>query len=254
MSISDPQSFNRYAYVGNDPVNFTDTSGLLKAAPRSTLPEEFVTVVGHYDPSISHNGGSVWDYPHSDHWGTDPYNTPDPAQDSGFNTGEVEFSEKQQKILATSYNRINQGDCKKFINDTLAKHKVGKDFDSLEKLLNRAKFSFYDTSTFLGGPDYSPSQLGLDTNGTLQVRGSFLDGASAVTAPDRVNVFLSSKAFDRPLTRYGGGRFADTPSYIVHELFHVAGIDPSIVDSQTLTNDIRTNCRLTGADPIILGH
>ncbi|MBK9438868.1 MAG: hypothetical protein IPN51_12970 [Chloracidobacterium sp.] len=28
MSIGDPQSFNRYHYVGNDPLNFIDPSGL----------------------------------------------------------------------------------------------------------------------------------------------------------------------------------------------------------------------------------
>ncbi len=27
--LTDPQSFNRYSYVENDPVNFTDPSGLL---------------------------------------------------------------------------------------------------------------------------------------------------------------------------------------------------------------------------------
>jgi hypothetical protein len=56
MSISDPQSFNRYAYVGNDPVNFIDPSGLLKAAPRITLPEEFVTVTARYDDWDDHFG------------------------------------------------------------------------------------------------------------------------------------------------------------------------------------------------------
>ena len=30
-SIGDPQSFNRYAYVGNDPVNFNDPLGLDKS-------------------------------------------------------------------------------------------------------------------------------------------------------------------------------------------------------------------------------
>lgn len=29
MSIGNPQSFNRYAYVENQPTNFTDPSGLL---------------------------------------------------------------------------------------------------------------------------------------------------------------------------------------------------------------------------------
>jgi RHS repeat-associated protein len=28
--LTDPQSFNRYSYVQNDPVNFVDPSGLLK--------------------------------------------------------------------------------------------------------------------------------------------------------------------------------------------------------------------------------
>lgn len=34
MSFSDPQSFNRYTYVGNDPVNFVDPTGLIQLAPK----------------------------------------------------------------------------------------------------------------------------------------------------------------------------------------------------------------------------
>ncbi|HEY9402809.1 MAG TPA: BPSL0067 family protein [Pyrinomonadaceae bacterium] len=78
MNISEPQSFNRYAYVDNDPVNFIDPSGLLKAAPYNGGHLGDVTVIGHYDASISLTGGSVWDRPYSDHWGTDPFDTPDP--------------------------------------------------------------------------------------------------------------------------------------------------------------------------------
>jgi YD repeat-containing protein len=174
-------------------------------------------------------------------------------QNSSFKFGSVPFSKSQQKILADSNNIINEDDCKKFINDTLAKFKVAKDVDSLDKLLNRARFSYYDTSTFLGGPDYSPSQLGLDTDSTLRVRGAFLAEAAAVTAPNRVNVFLSDAVFDRT-DHYWFSHIADTPSYIVHELFHVAGIDKSIVDSQQMTNAIRENCGLVGSDPIILRH
>jgi RHS repeat-associated protein len=35
---SDPQSWNRYAYVQNDPVNFNDPSGLFKQRPEDPLP------------------------------------------------------------------------------------------------------------------------------------------------------------------------------------------------------------------------
>jgi RHS repeat-associated protein len=30
MTVGDPQSFNRYTYVGNDPINFVDPSDLIR--------------------------------------------------------------------------------------------------------------------------------------------------------------------------------------------------------------------------------
>ena len=42
------------------------------------------------------------------------------------------------KILVESLGRINEDDCKNFINETLTKYKVGKESNSLDKLLNRA--------------------------------------------------------------------------------------------------------------------
>jgi hypothetical protein len=47
-NLTDPQSFNRYAYVQNDPVNFVDPSGLddrpaTLPPPRPTLPPFYVT-------------------------------------------------------------------------------------------------------------------------------------------------------------------------------------------------------------------
>jgi len=35
MNLADPQSFNRYSYVQNDPVNFVDPSGLNMQGPKA---------------------------------------------------------------------------------------------------------------------------------------------------------------------------------------------------------------------------
>ena len=182
----------------------------------------------------------------SDDWGLDYGLLP---QSSGFKTGGPAFTAGQKKILDSSFNRINQDDCKNFINQTLADYKVGKGFNTLDKLLNRATFGYYDVNA-----DYTNTDLGVDIDSTIGLRDAFVNrGASAVTTGDRSHIFLSDKVFERT-DYYFYSRTADTPSYIVHELLHVAGIDKSIVDSQQMTKAIREHCRLLGSDPITLRH
>lgn len=52
MSLTDPQSFNRYSYVQNDPVNLVDPSGLFE------LPANqwYMEVRGSYDPWLDDDG------------------------------------------------------------------------------------------------------------------------------------------------------------------------------------------------------
>src|SRR5713226_9489769 len=45
---TDPQSFNRYSYVQNDPVNFVDPSGLFAYSP----PKEQKDPGGSFDPNL----------------------------------------------------------------------------------------------------------------------------------------------------------------------------------------------------------
>jgi len=62
-SLADPQSFNRYAYVGNDPVNLVDPSGLNAAAG---CPAQFSSCGGGGDSgsgfrgSWADDGGGGW--------------------------------------------------------------------------------------------------------------------------------------------------------------------------------------------------
>ena len=57
-SLTDPQSFNRYAYVQNDPVNFVDPSGLNLENPYDTTI--VIDVNGRLLPHESLFGGSVF--------------------------------------------------------------------------------------------------------------------------------------------------------------------------------------------------
>ena len=60
-SLADPQSFNRYAYVQNDPVNFVDPSGLDDVPPEPSGPIDTIiisTSAPYYRPGGG--GGSIF--------------------------------------------------------------------------------------------------------------------------------------------------------------------------------------------------
>jgi RHS repeat-associated protein len=65
-SLTDPQSFNRYAYVQGDPVNFVDPTGLKQCIPGDISPE----------CDSSGFGGWGWGYLGGDGWGD-----PNPGRD-----------------------------------------------------------------------------------------------------------------------------------------------------------------------------
>lgn len=168
-------------------------------------------------------------------------------QDSGFKLAGPGFTDEQMKILVDSLRRIKQEDCTNFINETLANNKVGNEFNSLDKLLNKATFGRYDVHA-----DYTGTDLGVDTNSTIILRDLFVNGGASAGGVG-TRVFLTDNAFTRE-DHYWNRDIADTSSIIVHELFHVAGIDKTIVDSQQLTNALQDHCRTPGGNPIILRH
>ncbi len=134
----------------------------------------------------------------------------------------------------------------------LAKYKVDKEFNSLDKLLSKAVFGYYDRSN----PNYTNTELGVDMESMILLRDAFVNqqaNAHTVRYRDRSHVFLSDDVFSRT-DYYLYSNIADTPGYIAHELFHVAGIAEGIVDSQQMTNAIKEHCHLLGSEPIIIRH
>ena len=61
--LTNPQSFNRYAYTNNDPVNFTDPEGLMPIIPNA-LTSWASYSEGFWGTDLSYRGGSrrVWEF------------------------------------------------------------------------------------------------------------------------------------------------------------------------------------------------
>ncbi len=58
MELGDPQSFNRYGYVGNDPINFIDPSGLMRVCWFTSWTEcRDVTIVDNGELSTGNSSG-----------------------------------------------------------------------------------------------------------------------------------------------------------------------------------------------------
>ncbi len=63
MSVGDPQSFNRYAYVSNDPVNFVDPTGLYEGCIHKSLTKFLASLAGRSDEEAAALGRFAGDEP-----------------------------------------------------------------------------------------------------------------------------------------------------------------------------------------------
>ena len=176
----------------------------------------------------------------SGHFGGPSGNSKNPGLSQGSGAA---FTDSQKNILRQVHNRINQKDCRDFINKLLADNHVAAGRNTLDKLLSKADFNTYNA-------DATHTQLGVSMDGLIKLRDAFNNqGAPAATFEG--HVFFTSFVFQREYSSLLpasalGNRSIDTATITVHELLHVAGLkDPQV---QNLNRQIHEHCGFTGMD------
>ncbi|HJT64840.1 MAG TPA: S8 family serine peptidase [Pyrinomonadaceae bacterium] len=226
-SLADPQSFNRYTYVQNDPVNLVDPSGLdplggvLGGWTGITLnpPSGSVTITGSFDDFFRHGGtsgdGSEWRTlavidQRKLNRGTPQTRVPFPGTDA-------------------VRNRLNTGDCNAYIASLLAK-----------------------ANELYGGSGNVPiAKNGLDLLGKinaftlvdyLKIDGWSVGGTVSGSALGN-NTYAAGTATVELSTRFMYGNSdtttamwqADYVSIAIHEMLHLAGRYSGYDDTQLAT-------------------
>jgi hypothetical protein len=167
----------------------------------------------------------------------------------GFRGGvrHADFTTNQKTILQQSYDRINQDDCKNWINEKLKQNGAPKGRDTLDALLKLARLSRYNSK-------YSATDMGIseaewkEINDNYDVKSSFGEYAvaRAITSDKpRYRIYLMDEIFNQGI--YMIQKKADTAGILVHELFHLAGFNDPFVKS--LNKEIRAHCRTIGSEP-----
>ncbi|MDQ2975096.1 MAG: hypothetical protein M3R69_06765 [Acidobacteriota bacterium] len=140
-SLTDPQSFNRYSYVQNDPVNFVDPSGLFMAEP-------------HWNPW---NDPLFWRF---------MFWTPDTGSYPGFDTGDPgPGTETPQNSIDPSRvdTLLKNKKCSDFLNGVLAELGKatgrGRDGVSFQDLFNAARGSIYGDPNLSSRGSASPDGI-----------------------------------------------------------------------------------------------
>ncbi len=225
MSVGNPQSFNRYAYVQNDPVNFVDPSGLdggadfLTALLLGAQVGASFSVYGGGDGFLGGSGGSGGRHVPAMELGNDEFNTgggDPPNSGRAPLTGDMlsRFTETRDRLVKLL--RDKNSDCAKFLRD-----KVGVSGSRVARtILGQRAF------------DGAASTISLEDAGTLP-RGSYTTvGNQNIQSTASVSEFLARGGGSAVQASYArastGATFNDVyylgigihGSTILHEALH----------------------------------
>jgi RHS repeat-associated protein len=207
---ADPGSWNRYAYVGGDPVNWYDPGGLIKQIPDQAPPSGaiagWVPLMGI--PPMG-EGGQVFYMPFGGGGGPRRITV---TNYSRTGTQEAVITSVLQDLLDNVLSQVN--DCSKWL--------TGKDFsgaDFVKAILGGGPIDY----TFGHGQLNSASTAAFvgnrNTDGT-PVQG--LPNDSSITVNDSGAFFNS--AFTIGPARYAGGTLAAQAFVLLHEIGHEVGV------------------------------
>jgi hypothetical protein len=123
----------------------------------------------------------------------------------------------------------------------LTKNNVSKDLNTLDKLLNKAVLNKWHSGL-------TPHNLGISQDRFDKIQQRFTNKtAAAVTLEDRARIYLPDTIFlregnDSMFNIFSSHKDIDTASHLVHELFHIAGIDHAEGKRFAFDEQIKANC------------
>ncbi|MFS8086951.1 MAG: RHS repeat domain-containing protein, partial [Acidobacteriota bacterium] len=148
LRVANPQSFNRYSFVLNDPVNRVDRSGLDDEPLDPWDPADVITT-NTWDERPY--GGvrldrSIAPAETSNEANVDPVLIPQNPVLTGFKLGaNANFDYAKTVILKQVNDRIKSKDCADYLNKLLGDNHVAGERNTLDKLLNIATLGMYDS-------------------------------------------------------------------------------------------------------------
>jgi YD repeat-containing protein len=170
----------------------------------------------------------------------------------GFQFGRTsDFSGQERDALSRAYGKISSEKCKKFFDSTIARMRQKGEISTLRKPSDPYSFLPSNLTQILSitainryRPNLTSQQVSVPADRWTFIENQFAANprTNAVTIGGQARVFLGDHTFFEVSIwgRLQGDESTDTAGVIVHEFFHVAGLDEAQVTA--LSDEIQKNC------------